>query len=57
MFSKSRIYGLIVSAMVINIANAYAVSVADASANAANLALNVPVQSATSQAANKGAEA
>lgn len=57
MFSKSRIYGLIVSAMVINIANAYAVSVADASANAANLALNVPVQSATSQAANKGANA
>ncbi len=57
MFSKSRIYGLIVSAMVINIANAYAVSVADASANAANLALNVPTQSTTSQAVNKDANA
>ena len=41
MFNKSKFYGLIVSALVINVASAQAVSVADASANAANLSLNV----------------
>ncbi len=45
MFNKNKFYGLIISAFVINVANAQAVSVADASANVANLSLNVSSQS------------
>ena len=56
MFNKSKFYGLIVSALVINVASAQAVSVADASANAANLSLNVASQP-TNTVATKGTNA
>ena len=57
MFNRSRICGLIILAIVVNIANAYAVSVADASANAANLSLNVATKNAAQATVNKDANA
>ena len=57
MFSRNKFYGLIISAFVVNVANAYAVSVADASANAANLSLNVASQPANAANVSQNANA
>lgn len=57
MFSRNKFFGLIISAFVVNVANAYAVSVADASANAANLSLNVASQPANAANVSQNANA